>query len=61
MSNTFEENMKRLDEILEKVEDGTLNLDESIKNFEEGMKICKDLDSKLKEAEKKAVEIFEEK
>ena len=49
----FEENMKALEQIAEELEQGNLNLDESVKKFEEGMKISKECSDILEEAEKK--------
>ena len=37
----FEESMKKLENIVTELENGNLNLDESVKKFEEGMKIAK--------------------
>ena len=37
----FEESMKKLETIVTELENGNLNLDESVKKFEEGMKIAK--------------------
>ena len=34
----FEESMKKLETIVTELENGNLNLDESVKKFEEGMK-----------------------
>ena len=41
INNNFEEQMKRLEEIVSELEKGELNLDESVSKFEEGMKIAK--------------------
>ena len=41
MAKTFEESMKELEVIAEKLSDGEVSLDESIKLFEDGMKISK--------------------
>jgi exodeoxyribonuclease VII small subunit len=49
----FEELMKKLEEITNKLEKEELNLDESVELFEEGMKISKQCSSKLENAEKK--------
>lgn len=49
----FEDAMKKLEEIVLKLEKGDLNLDESVKKFEEGMKISKDCNQILENAEKK--------
>ena len=37
----FEESMKMLETIVTELENGNLNLDESVKKFEEGMKMAK--------------------
>ena len=49
----FEELMKRLEAITTKLEKENLNLDESVKLFEEGMKISKECSEKLEGAEKR--------
>ena len=48
----FEELMVKLEEITNKLEKEQLSLDESVKLFEEGMKISKECNSKLEDAEK---------
>ena len=49
----FEENMESLEKIVQELEKGELNLDESIKKFEEGMNLSKKCNEILEEAEKK--------
>lgn len=49
----FETALKRLEEIVEKLEEGDLDLGESLKLFEEGVKLSKVCNKKLNEAEKK--------
>jgi len=49
----FETAMKRLEDIVEKMEEGGLTLDESLKLFEEGVKLSRTLNKRLTEAEKK--------
>lgn len=51
----YEEQMKRLEEIVEKLEDGTLGLDESLKLFEEGTKLAAVCNKVLNDAEQKIV------
>lgn len=53
MEKTFEQNMEELEQIVQELENGKLNLDDSIKKFEEGMKISKRCNEFLEEAEKK--------
>ncbi len=50
---TFKDKMDRLNEIVDKVENSILSLEESLKLYEEGMNLIKDLTSTLDEAEKK--------
>ena len=50
---SFETNIKKLEEIVAKLENGNLSLEEAICNFEEGIKLSKVATSKLDEAEKK--------
>lgn len=49
----FEELMCELEEITSKLETDKLSLDESVKLFEEGMKISKECNEKLEDAEKR--------
>jgi exodeoxyribonuclease VII small subunit len=48
----FETAMKRLEEIVAKMEAGELSLDESLKLFEEGIKLSRALNKRLEEAER---------
>lgn len=57
---TIEESLKKLDEIVTSVENETLPLEKSLKFFEEGMKIIKDLEGRLNEAESKLAKIVKE-
>lgn len=50
---SFEDKLTRLNAIVEKVENSTLPLEESIKLFEEGNALIKDLEKTLADAEKK--------
>ena len=49
----FEELMTKLEEITNQLESDKLNLDESVKLFEDGMKISKKCNEKLEDAEKR--------
>ena len=53
MSKSFEEQMENLEKIVEQLEKGELNLDDSVAKFEEVIKISKDCNKILEEAEKK--------
>jgi exodeoxyribonuclease VII small subunit len=50
---TFEQAMKRLEEIVQELESGDLGLDASFKKFQEGMKLSSFCAKKLDETEKK--------
>ncbi len=50
---SFEDKMKRLEEIAVELEKGDLDLDTSVTKFEEGMKISKECNEMLEKAEKK--------
>ena len=52
-TTSFEENMKKLEEIATELEKGDLDLDTSVSKFEEGMKISKECREMLEKAEKK--------
>ena len=56
----FEEAMKRIEEIVQNLEGGELSLEDSLKYFEEGMKLVKFSTRKLEEAEKKVTLLVEE-
>lgn len=49
----FEENIEQLEKVVQELEDGNLNLEDSIKKFEEGMNLSKKCNEILEEAEKK--------
>ncbi len=49
----FEQAMKRLEDIVAKLEQGDLTLKDSLKNFEEGIKLSRICNQQLEEAEKK--------
>lgn len=56
----FEDLMEKLEDITNKLEKEQLSLDESVKLFEEGMKISKQCNTKLEEAEKKITILINE-
>ncbi len=55
----FEESMKKLESIVNELENGNLNLDESVEKFEEGMKIAKQCNTILEDSEKKITILLE--
>ncbi len=56
-SVNFEASLRKLEEIVKKLEEGDLSLEESLKIFEEGMGLVKQCETRLNEAQKK-VEIL---
>lgn len=58
-SKSFEENLERLKDLVKQLQSGELTLDESLKVFEEGVKISKVLEEKLKNIEDQAVKMFD--
>lgn len=57
--SSFENNMENLEKIVTELENGDLNLDESISKFEEGIKISKQCNKILEDAEKKITILLE--
>ncbi len=57
---TFEEKLTRLNEIVEKVENTTLSLEDAMKLYEEGNALIKELQKSLDEAETK-IQIIKDK
>ncbi len=50
---SFEKKLTRLEEIVQKMEGGELSLDDSLKFFEEGVKLSRDCNKELSQAEQK--------
>ena len=55
----FENGLKRLEEIVNKISSGKISLDESLLLYKEGQEIIKSLEEQLKEAEEKVEKIVE--
>jgi exodeoxyribonuclease VII small subunit len=53
----FETSLEKLNQIVDTMEQGGLSLEESLKNFEEGIRITRECQAALKDAEQK-VEIM---
>ena len=51
----FEKSLNELEALVEDMEQGNLNLEESLKAFEKGIKITRDCQQALTEAEQKAI------
>ena len=56
----FDQSLRQLEKIVEKMEGDDLPLEESIKLFEEGMKLSKTCQAALKEAEGKIQKLSEQ-
>jgi len=57
---TFEAALRRLEEIVETLENGELSLEESIKIFEEGVGLTRNCSRQLEEAEQKVTRLLAE-
>lgn len=57
---TYEQAYKRLEEIVEKLENGSVPLEESMKLFEEGTKLANFCNSKLNAADQKFTQLITE-
>lgn len=55
---SFEESIRRLGQIVERLESGELPLEESLKLFEEGVRLAKSSQSTLDRAEKRVEELL---
>ena len=53
IEQTFEDALKRLEQVLESLEHGNLNLEESVKAFEEGVNLVRFCHGKLDEVERR--------
>ena len=51
--DSFEDKMQQLEQVVSELEKGDMNLDESLVKFEDGMKLAKECNKILEEAEKK--------
>ena len=52
-SYPFEQSLAKLESLVEKMEAGDLSLDDSLKTFEEGIKLTRECQLALKQAEQK--------
>ncbi len=57
--NSFETKMEELEKIVNELEKGDMNLDDSLVKFEEGMKLSKECSKILDSAEKKITILLE--
>ncbi len=58
---TFEQAIKKLTDIVSRIEDGQISLEQSLKQYEEGMELIKYCRGILQKAEKKIEEISNDK
>ncbi len=54
---TFEERLNEVQELTRKIESGVLPLEDSVKEYERGMKILSELDSELKDMNRRITEL----
>ncbi len=54
---TFEDRLSELEELIRKMEGGNLPLDETLKSYEAGIRLSKELTAELSAAEKKMLEL----
>ena len=59
-SYPFETSLDKLEKLVEKMEDGDLTLEESLKIFEEGVKLTRECQQALADAEQKVKLLIEE-
>lgn len=59
-TGSFEDNLLEIDEIIEKLESGELSLTDSIKEYENAMKLLKKSSDLLNKAEGKILKVKEE-
>lgn len=56
---TYEENIEKIDKILEKLESEELSLDDSIEEYEKAIKLIKDSEKLLEIGEGKVLKVLE--
>ncbi len=56
----FEENLAKLESLVEKMEQGDLSLEDSLKTFEQGIKLTRECQQALKEAEQRVQLLLEQ-
>ena len=55
----FETSLKKLEKIIEKLEDGEISLEDSVKSFEEGIELVKEWQKQLSQAELKVKKLLD--
>ena len=57
--NNFEEQLNELEKIVTNLENGNVPLEDALKEFQEGVKISRDLDKKLTNAEQTVAKLID--
>ncbi|MBF7097112.1 exodeoxyribonuclease VII small subunit [Alkalibacter mobilis] len=57
--NTFEDNVKRVEEIIKHMESNQIPLNESFKYFEEGIKLIKSCETELESTQGKVLKLLD--
>ena len=57
--DSFEDKMQQLEQVVSELEKGDMNLDESLVKVEDGMKLAKECNKILEDAEKKVTILLE--
>ena len=57
--NNFEQSIKKLEDLVTKMESGDASLEQSLNLFEEGMEIVKSCEIQLREAEKRVESLID--
>ena len=57
--DSFEDKMQQLEKVVVELEKGDMNLDESLVKFEDGMKLAKECNKMLEDAERKVTILLE--
>lgn len=60
MKQNFEVSLEKLEKIVRELENGDLSLEESLKMFEEGVKLSRECQEKLNQAERRIEVLMEE-
>lgn len=60
MSKPFESSLKELEQIVKQLEDGDLDLEESLKLFEEGVRLSRECRERLTNAERRIEVLMKE-
>ena len=55
----FETSLKKLEKIIEKLEDGEISLEDSVKSFEEGIGLVKECQKQFSQAELKVKKLLD--